>query len=182
LDRDGLKDLVIGNNDGNVYFYKNVGTNTAPRFNVERETLRTVGGTVINAYYGSRINFVDWRGDGDIDMLISGYDGYVELYENGTVEIATGEEKGLVTNNLKVNPNPAMNRAVISYSLVNHSLVELKVYSPDGRLVATPFRRYEEAGSRRFVWNIGDDLPAGVYILELKTGDRINTARIVIMH
>ncbi|MEO0226227.1 MAG: T9SS type A sorting domain-containing protein, partial [candidate division WOR-3 bacterium] len=167
LDRDGLKDLVIGNDDGCVYFYKNVGTNANPVFTAARETLRTVDGTIIDAYYGSRINFVDWRGDGDLDMLISGYDGYVQLYENATVEIETGEAKDLVTSDFRVTPNPVMDRAVISYTLVNRSPVELKIYSTDGRLITTLLNRYEDAGAHRFIWNIKNDLPAGVYLLYL---------------
>ncbi len=181
LDRDGLKDLIIGHNDGCVYFYENVGTNAAPRFNATNEVLRTTGGTIIDAYYGSRLSFVDWRGDGDIDLLISGYYGYVELYENATVEV--GEEKltDLQTQNLKVSPNPIRNKAVFEYSLANRTFVEMNIYSTDGRLVAKPLSRTEDAGVRQFVWD-ARGLPAGVYLVRFDTGNATHTARIVIVN
>lgn len=176
-----MKDLIVGNNDGNVYFYKNIGTNAAPVFGAACETLKTITNTVINAYYGSRINFVDWRGDGDIDLLISGYDGWVQLYENATLEIENEKENSLVTNGIKIAPNPARSKAVINYALRNRALVDVSVYSADGRLVARPFNLYADAGSHQLTWNV-NNLPAGVYIVQLKAGDTITSSRIVIAH
>jgi len=82
LDQDGLKDLILGENDGCVYFYKNIGSNIHPVYSAQYEALKTVNDAIINVHYGSRFDIIDWTLDGDPDLLISGFDGYIQLYEN----------------------------------------------------------------------------------------------------
>ncbi len=185
LDQDGLKDLVVGDNSGMVFFYKNVGTNAVPVFNATFDTLKTQGGTIIDAYYGSRINFVDWTEDGDPDMLISGYDGNVQLYENSMIGVE--EQKGWpVVVDLSISPNPVVDRTVLKYSLDASTHVSVRVYSADGRLVTTLIDRQHGPGSHQFVWNIfdkgGGTLPAGIYLLRFDAGTATDIQRIVIIH
>lgn len=185
LDQDGLKDLLLGNDDGRVYFYKNVGTNANPVFNASPELLKRVGNIIIDAYYGSRIHFVDWTDDGDPDMLISGFDGYIEFYENNTVGIQEESTRQLAKN-LTIIPNPVKNKAVIAYSLNRRTFVQVNIYSVDGRLITSPISRYEDKGNQRFTWNVCDDsgrkLPAGVYFIELHADSETITERIVVVH
>ena len=95
LDLDGVQDLICGANDGYVHFYRNSGTNAEPVLEPE-ESLRTVAGTAIqpSGSYpaGSRCGFGDWNNDEVPDFLISGYEGYVELYL-GTLPVGTAEER-----------------------------------------------------------------------------------------
>jgi hypothetical protein len=83
LDLDGRRDLLCGANDGYVRFYRNVGTNSAPVL-AAPETLRLQDGRPIlpigTYQVGSRCGFGDWNNDGWPDMLLSGYDGYVQLH------------------------------------------------------------------------------------------------------
>jgi len=181
LDRDNVKDLILGNNDGNVYFYKNVGTNAAPVFATARETLKLTTGTVINAYYGSRLSFVDWRGDGDIDMLLSGYYSYVDLYENAFLEVAEGKLTLPAVQEFKVTPSVTNRRAVVSYYLTQPGKVRIDLYSADGRLVATPLSGYQDAGSRQLSCNTRD-LTAGVYLVRLSSDRETVSARMVVVH
>jgi len=184
LDQDSLKDLILGESDGCVYFYKNIGTNANPVFDASYDTLRTEGGTIINVYDGSRFHFVDWTGDGDPDMLISGFYGYVELYENATVGIQEESTKELVKM-LTITPNPVNNKAVFEYSLNRRTFVQIDIYSADGRRVALPISRYEENGNQRFIWNVCDDsgkkLPAGVYFIEFQAGRETIAGRIIVV-
>jgi hypothetical protein len=183
LDGDGLKDLMVGGYyPSYVFFYKNVGTNAAPRFNAPYETLKTVSGTALNVGGAiARIAFIDWRGDGDLDLLISTSSGYVQLCENATVGIEAETKKSLVADAVKITPNPARGRVAVDYSLKTAGLVEVSVYSTDGRLVAKPMRRFEKAGSHRFGWDVGD-LPAGVYMVRMKATETITTERLVVAH
>lgn len=185
LDRDGLKDLIVGDNSGMVFFYTNVGTNAAPVFNATYDTLKTQGGTIIDANYGSRINFVDWTEDGDHDMLISGYDGYVQLYENNTIGVE--EQQGCpVVIELIISPNPLVDRAVMKYTLDASAHVRVRVYSADGRLVTTLIDQRQGPGNYQFVWNpfdrSGGTLPAGIYLVKFDAGTETNTQRVLIIH
>ncbi len=75
-DRDGKKDLVIGEYQGYIYFYDNKGTDTNPSFN--GRTQLKAGGVNLDVYYYARIDVADWDNDGILD-IISGNRNY-----NGT--------------------------------------------------------------------------------------------------
>ena len=186
LDTDGLKDLIVGNDNGQVYFYKNVGTNAMPQFNTTRDTLKTRYGGVIDANTGSRVHFVDWTGDGDLDMLISGFDGFIQLYENSTVTgVEEGEKQTILVAGPDITPNPVTESALFAYSLETPVHVRIDIYSIDGRLVATPKNQSESSGQHQFTWRTRDTqgrkLPAGIYFVRLIAGSCISIETAVIM-
>uniref|UniRef100_UPI0032E0335F SwmB domain-containing protein n=1 Tax=Azospirillum argentinense TaxID=2970906 RepID=UPI0032E0335F len=78
IDGDGDLDALIGNYDGNVVFYRNVGSATAPSFTLAGTNpfgLDDVGS------YAQPI-FQDIDGDGDLDALIGNYNGDMVFYRN----------------------------------------------------------------------------------------------------
>lgn len=185
LDMDDLKDVIVGNDDGRVYFYKNVGTNAAPVFNAPYDTLRTQSGLIIDAGNGSRIHFVDWTGDGDLDLIVGGSDGYILYFENTTLTgIAENEPVVLVTEGPETTPNPITRTAQFSYSLETAARVRVEIYSVDGRLVHMPIDQYQSGGQHQFLWYAkdtqGKDLPVGIYLLHFSAGSETITKSIVI--
>jgi hypothetical protein len=72
MDGDGGKDIVLGANDGNVYYYRNQGTNDAPVFS---GCVAIASGNT-----GMRLWIDDWNEDGLPDMLTSDYDGHVRVW------------------------------------------------------------------------------------------------------
>lgn len=185
LDTDGLKDLIAGCDDGRVYFYKNIGTNAAPVFAATYDTLKTQNGLPVDAGTGSRIHFVDWTGDGDLDLLISGFDGYIQYYENASLTgIAENEQELMTINGPYLTPNPITRTAQVSYSLERSAHVRVEIYSVDGRLVATPIDQLETSGQHQFFWHATDaggrQLPAGIYFVRLNAGSETNTKSVII--
>ncbi|MBK3804342.1 hemagglutinin/hemolysin-related protein, partial [Azospirillum brasilense] len=78
LDGDGDLDAIVGNNSGNVFFYRNVGTATAPSFTL-------VGTNPFGlANSGSFVapSFADLDGDGDLDAVIGNLNGNLLFYRN----------------------------------------------------------------------------------------------------
>lgn len=93
-DGDGNSDLIIGNSEGFVLFYRNNGTDRAPQFGVG-EQLKANGETIHiqPGYYGVQgpfearwgyvcPNVADWNGDGLPDLLLSSATARHEVFLN----------------------------------------------------------------------------------------------------
>ena len=66
-DEDGLKDLLCGNGDGYIYFFKNTNAAQAPIF--APGMLLQAGGTTLNLSIRSVPRVFDWDGDGLKDLV-----------------------------------------------------------------------------------------------------------------
>jgi large repetitive protein len=77
-DRDGKKDLIVGAEDGHVYFYRNMNTDAAPLFS-GREMIKA-GGETIDVGMHSRLCVTDWNNDNALDLVVGDANGYVHLF------------------------------------------------------------------------------------------------------
>lgn len=81
-----------------------------------------------------------------------------------------------------VRPNPVsreLGSATISLSLDRSASLRLRVYDPSGRLVRNEDLGRREAGPHEVSLPV-DDLPMGVYIVEIHTGEKAMMARVVV--
>lgn len=70
-DQDGVKDLLVGSETGEIYFYKNRGTNKKPLL-VSGIQLKA-GGKVIKEGSRARLDVMDWNNDGKLDLVVGNY-------------------------------------------------------------------------------------------------------------
>ena len=84
LDGDGLPDLVVGNTDGELILYPNVGTPAVPAFD-GYQRIEADGSPILIGTERSRPFVADHDLDGLDDILVGGADGLVRLYTR-TVE------------------------------------------------------------------------------------------------
>ena len=95
VDGDGLRDLVVGDYSGKFRVYRNVGSNRAPRYAAASYLM--AGGVEakvpIYCCIGSSPFFVDFDGDGVLDMISGSYDpGECYLFRGlGSVKYAARE-------------------------------------------------------------------------------------------
>lgn len=82
IDGDGKKDLLTGNTNGELLFYRNLGTDAVPSFS--SYTLIDSNSVPIDLQGSacSRPFVCDWTGDGYPDVLIGASDGHVHLYQS----------------------------------------------------------------------------------------------------
>ena len=77
-------------------------------------------------------------------------------------------------------PNPFSATTEIRYDLFRSSAVTLMVRDQAGRLLRTIDRGRQEKGSYDLRIDLGD-LPAGIYYYTLRTGDELQTRRMVLV-
>ena len=77
---DGAKDLIVGNDDGDVLVWRNIANDSAPSFD-DAERLRDGGGELVCGVHPV-VDIVDWNGDGKLDILAGGETERVRLYLN----------------------------------------------------------------------------------------------------
>ncbi|OHB81404.1 MAG: hypothetical protein A2W31_08640 [Planctomycetes bacterium RBG_16_64_10] len=81
LDGDGKKDLLVGNTNGEILFYRNEGTDAAPSFAAYEQVVADGIPIDLPGSARSRPYLTDWIGDGLPDLLIGAGDGKVHLFQ-----------------------------------------------------------------------------------------------------
>lgn len=149
MNGDGKKDILVGANDNKVYFYENIGTNSAPLFNGYV--------TIATKNFGMRLWIDDWNEDGLPDMLTSDYDGYVWVWIQSSTG-TWGEGAPVEERVLAADANPVMGSVTITGTGFGNA--ELKIFDLSGRTVhAGPWN-----GSQ--VWD-ASGVSTGTYIVQV---------------
>ena len=84
LDGDGDHDLIVANRNGNVSYFENTGTPTAPAYTQRTDVANPFHSITMGTL--STLTLADLDGDGDLDLAAGTNDGDVAYHENiGTV-------------------------------------------------------------------------------------------------
>jgi len=185
LDDDGLKDMVLGGWYSDVRFYTNQGTNANPVFTSYIYVVDPDSSTYLNGN-PPRVNFTDWDGDGDQDMITCDYYGSVFLRENITqTSVKEQREQTGRDHGLSISPNPIVKRGVFSTYISANTHAQLLVYTIDGRQICIPFSGELSAGKVEIPWDISPygihELPNGAYIAVFRTDGVIQTQKLLII-
>ncbi|UCC11233.1 MAG: T9SS type A sorting domain-containing protein [candidate division WOR-3 bacterium] len=173
--------MVLGGWYSDIRFYSNTGTNANPAFEEYIYLVLPDSQTFLNGN-PPRIAFADWDGDADLDMITCDYYGSVFLRENVTpTGVAEHGSQVIQAHEFTISPNPAVNRVVFRSRLAESSFIQVDVYTVDGRHVASPFHDYAETGTLEITWDIRQDLPTGVYLVNLKRGSSLLTQKLLLM-
>ena len=78
-------------------------------------------------------------------------------------------------------PNPAGDKAELSFSVPSSKRVDLSIYDATGRKIATLVNGTVEAGKHSVTWNIGSSVKRGIYFARLQAGDHIAVQKIEVL-
>lgn len=187
LDGDGRRDLLVGNTEGNILFYPNVGTDDSPAFS--GYTYIEAGGTAIDLPLTPRARpfLCDWNGDGRTDLLVGSSPGYVRIYLNvdRTTDIADGLLPAAPPARLDPPwPNPFNPVVTVPVVLEEPARVRLTVHDARGALVAVLADGRMPAGSHDLRWTgegPGGRARSGVYLVRLRTAAGAVSRKIVLL-
>ncbi|MEA5459945.1 FG-GAP-like repeat-containing protein [Arcicella sp. LKC2W] len=87
LNKDGLKDLLLGKGSGRLEYYKNTGTAQKPIYTIEKDQL----GGITDDYTVGNISLAvaDLNGDGKEELITGSRSGFVKVYKNVTEQNQT---------------------------------------------------------------------------------------------
>lgn len=181
LDNDGDMDLITGDNYGNMLYFKNSGSATAPSF--DAHVLNPFGLDSVG-YYAVPA-FVDLDNDGDLDLMVGDDPGNFTYFENTSNN--PGIKKQTLNLDLKIYPNPTKEqftleildekaKPVLSGAEAGNLLIE--ILDSKGKIIKTqnleiqPFMRKE--------FNLSDFSP-GIYFIRMQNQSGVLTKRITLI-
>lgn len=106
IDNDGDKDLIVGNYNGDLKYYKNTGDKTNASFELQTGVNNPFDNFSFNLM--SIFALADIDDDGDSDIVIGDYNGDISYLENTTV--LTSLENNVNSNLFSLYPNPATDK------------------------------------------------------------------------
>lgn len=178
IDGDGDKDLLIGNVDGLINYYKNTGSISNPNFVLESNNYANV-----KVFSNASPEFTDIDTDGDIDMFIGNIKGGFFYYENRDI-VGITNISNTIPLDFKVYqnyPNPFNPETKIKFDVSkNNSLISLKVYDINGRLVETLVNEILNAGSYEYNFK-AKNLSSGIYFYRISSGIYSETKQMVLI-
>ncbi len=109
-----------------------------------------------------------------------GWDIYAKVTDWDIAGIDESVERRVYSRTLTVFPNPARHIASISFTLSEFGPVSLKIYDACGRLVQTLIRERLKEGEHTLKLST-ENLPQGVYFIELKQGEKRTTEKLLVL-
>jgi hypothetical protein len=117
--------------------------------------------------------------------LISFDDAGLDGNPGGISEVEEFEVQPASLRLLQNKPNPFNKLTDISYQLKAPSLVSLKIYDINGRIIKTLLHEEKEAGNYTVPWDgfnhQGESVPPGVYLYNLSNGKKTDTKKLILL-
>lgn len=171
-EKDGSLIMLVGTKDGRVFYYDSITNNLEGNFNLQDSNYLDP-----NNYYGlhTTVSGADFNNDGKIDLVVGNQNGGINLFD-AKFGVGLNENDASVNNKsslFKLYPNPSNGEFTIE--LFNKSEENLlRIYSIKGQLI-----KEQLIVKNRLKYN-GNELPNGIYFIELSNSKGRSVEKLVI--
>jgi hypothetical protein len=181
LDNDGLRDLILGYEMGEVFFASNNGTSANPQFS-SYAVLQTDGGpmNVYTNYPGggrARENVFDYNSDGVPDLLVGCNSGWIYLFIGYYVGVEEGAVLPLDSFGLTLSGVPTTGTFTANITAPENAPVAINVYDASGRQI-TSRSAMCTGGSGILTMDLSSS-PVGMYLVTATLAGETRTAKLI---
>lgn len=122
-----------------------------------------------------------------VKLTVTGCTGYTgtwasiiefRVFGNASAAKSGPSLKNEETGTFTISPNPVNYSSIINYTLANDAYTQIKVYNPNGLVVASLVDRNQTAGEHSFSWD-ASSLKNGVYYVRFIAGNATETTKII---
>ena len=177
--KDGSLDLFSGSRKGELFYYRNDGSSSAPVWiEVTNQFIPDNFGGNTFPYY------VDIDNDTDFDLFLGNVKGGLYLYINSEItNVADWGLKPINDYSIDAYPNPFNPGTQIRIEIKEAQFTTIEIFNLLGEKVKSLHNDYMPAGTNYFYWygdnNSGEILPSGVYFI--LASSELNTTTIKVL-
>lgn len=178
-DFDGDLDLFLGCLKGNIFYYKNTGSNAEPIFELEEDSF--LG---INAGQHSAPVFVDIDNDSDFDLFVGNIKGGIYYYRNDDVSLVVADNISPLNDfiNITTYPNPFNSYTNIFLNVPEEDYYSVSIFNILGQEIVNIHLGILKQGTHNFYWDgkngDGKIVSSGTYYLNA-TNFSLSTTAII---
>jgi hypothetical protein len=175
LNKDGKKDLLVGDGTDKIYFYENKGTNADPQ--LTSKVALKADGSDIDLDGDTRQCVTDWNEDGANDLIAGDYNENVYLILGIPVTDIVHDIKRVYLDKPVIS---MLNGGccIITLKLEYQQDITVTLFSPSGKIVQAINHSVLSGGERRLQLDLST-FPTGVYFLHISVNKKCSTYRLV---
>lgn len=177
---DGTTKLVVGSELGLIHYYEDIDNNLDGKFTLSENLSQLLDTSDISFDRGFRTAAAigDFNSDDQIEMLVGNWSGGLEFFGSMPEVLPGWDENYSKQNILNVYPNPASDFVTIEI-LTGEEIQGVKIFASQGQLLNKII--YSSINQSQKVW-IEMPKENGMYFLEVTSGNKIITQKVVVIH